>query len=303
MNMKSFLFRLLVIAICLAFVDIVFGWTNKWMIKEATGGETFCQEYVSHKCNEDIVMFGSSRMRHHYNPMVIADSLGVSCYNAGEDGGGIILNYGLYKMLSKRYTPKMIIYDINWNYDAGGTEDDEKYLGWLRKYYDEPGIDSIVVDVSSIEAVKNISNLYRYNTRCIATLGDYVHPVRTYEQGFSPLYGELNYEPQKSNIQHVSAVNPLKIKYLAKLIKDAKAAGTKVVLFVSPQYDSKADNGIYNSIRKFADKNQIPFFDYYYCPGISGNKKYFRDSSHLNVEGAEKWTNIVVSKLKEITVL
>ena len=36
--------------------------------------------------NEDILIFGSSRALHHYNPQIIEDSLGMTCYNVGSGG-------------------------------------------------------------------------------------------------------------------------------------------------------------------------------------------------------------------------
>ena len=39
----------------------------------------------------DVLIMGSSRAHHHYVPEIISDSLGLSCYNTGKDGNGIIL--------------------------------------------------------------------------------------------------------------------------------------------------------------------------------------------------------------------
>ena len=72
----------------LVVVDVTFGYLNRFMIKGAKGGQTYCQDYICNHSNEDIIMMGSSRMRHHYNPVIIEQLTGMSCYNAGEDGGG-----------------------------------------------------------------------------------------------------------------------------------------------------------------------------------------------------------------------
>lgn len=50
--------------------------------------------------------------KNHYVPRVISDSLGMTCFNAGEDGNCIILAYGYLQMIMKRHVPKLVIYEI-----------------------------------------------------------------------------------------------------------------------------------------------------------------------------------------------
>ena len=59
---------------------------------------------------------------------MISDSLGVSCYNAGESGCGIILAYGRLLMILERYTPKAIIYEVTPDFDYLDGKDNHKYL-------------------------------------------------------------------------------------------------------------------------------------------------------------------------------
>lgn len=292
--MKKLLVNLLVLIIILAVVDFVFGYVNRTMIKGAKGGQTYCQEYICNHSSEDIIMMGSSRMRHHYNPDVIQGGLNMSCYNAGEDGGGIILNYGFYQMLTQRYIPKMILYDLTeFDFYKG---DNEKYLGWLRKYYDNPKVKEIIDDVSPTEAVKNLSNLYRYNTRCIATMGDYFHPVRTYNKGYSAIEGVIDYDvvPQKYERQEVDQV---KMKYLTTFIENAQKKGIRLVLFASPQYEAEKGNDYYEPIEELASKYGVLFFNHFYDEDISWHKEFFHDKGHMNGRGADYYSDKIVREL------
>ena len=292
--MKRFIVNIVAMLLILVVVDVTFGYLNRFMIKEAKGGQTYCQEYICNHSNEDIIMMGSSRMRHHYNPVIIEQLTGMSCYNAGEDGGGIILNYGFYQMLIQRYTPKMIMYDLTeFDFYKG---DNEKYLGWLRKYYDNPKVKEIIDDVSPTEAIKNLSNLYRYNTRCIATLGDYLHPVRSYNKGYSAIEGVIDYEviPQNFERQEVDSV---KLKYLIRFIEDAKQKEIKLFFFASPQYEAKEGNDYYAPIDSLAELYNIDFYNHFFDEDISWHKEYFRDKGHMNGRGADLYTAKVVKEL------
>ena len=66
----------------------------------------------------------------------------MTCFNCGQNGNGIVLFYGWWKVISERYHPKMIIYDITTDFDllAG---DNHKYLGWLKEAYDRNGVKEV----------------------------------------------------------------------------------------------------------------------------------------------------------------
>ena len=76
-----------------AVVDFSLGRTFHFLQARA-GGITGAEYYVCEKVTEDIIIMGSSRASHHYVPEIISEELGMSCFNAGRDGNGIILQYG-----------------------------------------------------------------------------------------------------------------------------------------------------------------------------------------------------------------
>jgi hypothetical protein len=49
---------------------------------------------------------------------IIQDSLNMTCYNCGYDACGIITAYGLLRTLYKRYTPKVILYEVTPKFDC-----------------------------------------------------------------------------------------------------------------------------------------------------------------------------------------
>ncbi|MEP7128325.1 MAG: hypothetical protein ABI729_05630 [Chitinophagales bacterium] len=65
------------------------------------------------KMNQDVIILGSSRGRRNYNPQYIADSLGISCYNAGHDGQTIFYEQAIVRLALSRYAPKLVILDLN----------------------------------------------------------------------------------------------------------------------------------------------------------------------------------------------
>ena len=48
-----------------------------------------------------------------------------------------------------------------------------------------------------------------------------------------------------------------------------------------------------------ARKNKIPFINHYQLNTITGHSEYYADYGHLNSKGAEKYSSIIASELKQ----
>ena len=139
--MKRFLLKVVLFFIMLAAVDAAIGFALRHMEQNAKGGFTFRDNFICDQMETDILISGSSRCIRHYNPQIIMDSLGLSCYNSGQMGNGIILNYGRLRMISERKKPSIVIYDLHPPFDLLRGEDNHRYLTWLKSHYerDEEG--------------------------------------------------------------------------------------------------------------------------------------------------------------------
>ena len=132
--MKKHLIKILLFLLIIVAIDVLTGLVCSRLTAMARGGDTARNEYICNGTSEDILVMGSSRAIHHYNPAVIDTVTGMSCYNCGQDGNGVILNYGRLHMILQRYRPRVIIYDVMPEYDLLAGDDNRKYLGWLRPY-------------------------------------------------------------------------------------------------------------------------------------------------------------------------
>ena len=146
--MKKFLLKLALFFAALIVVDRALGMVFSYMGNHAKGGYIGHHKYVTDKTNEDILIFGSSRAIHHYNPQIITDSLGLTCYNCGQDGNGIVMQYGRWKMLSKHHLPKVIIYDIEPAFDMA-VNDNSRYIDRLKPYTGDNDVKEFVAGLTS----------------------------------------------------------------------------------------------------------------------------------------------------------
>ena len=294
--MKKFVFRVLVFFFSIIVLDVLFGYACQYMNNHSKGGGVKSRYYVCKESHEKVLVFGSSRAKHHYVPDIIEDSLGLSCYNTGEDGNGIIFCYGVLKMITQRYKPRLIIYDVSF-FDIY-KDDNMKYVDLLKPYYYEAGIDSIFWSVNPKTQLMMHSSLYRFNTTCLRIIGDFFHPVSITPKGYLPLTKVMDYEPQEDNVQEQREIDCLKLQYFERFIQCASENNIRIVFCVSPLYRSSKMESSYQPIRNICKKYGLPFIFNASVPEISTEKEYFYDRTHMNDRGARLFTQIFLKEMK-----
>lgn len=298
--MKKFIINIVVFACLIVTCDLLLGFGFKYLSAHAKGGDSGRNYYICHQSQNDIIIFGSSRAMHHYDPIILKDSLGASCYNCAKDGNGIIMMYGLYKMITERYQPKVLIYDLCTGFDllAG---DNNKYLGGLKYNYDSNHIDSIFWKVDPLERYKMAVQTYRYNSEFLQLIMDNIYPLRSDHNGYRPVDRVMTYEPKIENGSDTITYqyDELKMYYLKRLIADCKGKGTKLIFYISPMYKAYSDR-IYSPIIDYCKYNSIPIINHYCDEKYVFNKTYFYDSFHMNRTGATVYTKEVAVEVKKI---
>ena len=300
MNTKYFLRKLLLFAFIFACLDLLSGFIFRYLAKNAKGGDTARNEYIANKMDAPILIFGSSRAVHHYVPQYFRNHFGLDCYNCGQDGMGIILFYARYKMITERYIPKIIIYDVLSGFDLE-KGDNYSYLGWLKPYYEKQGVDSIFWNIAPNERYKMYSQMYRYNGKILQMLADNILIMREETDGYRPAYGTMDYEPSRLSDSVSVQLDSVKLYYWEKFIQECNEKGTKLFFTLSPFYGgSNAVDTTYSAIYDLSKKYNIPVINYFNDTDIVNQKDYFMDSFHMNYQGAEVFSKKISEELYSI---
>lgn len=298
-NMKKFVRNILVFFAVVAVIDVAFGFTCRYLNNHAKGGDTKLYYYIANECEADILIFGSSRAFHHYDPRIIEDSLGLSCYNCGIDGNGVVFLYSRLLMITERYVPKVIVYDICGDFDVYDG-DNTKYLKCQKRFYNKPGISDVFELVSPNEKYKMLSQLYRYNGDFIQMLMDNIHPLREFnEGGYRPINQTMAYEPKISdNLEQAILWDQVKYKCMIRFISHCKEKGIKLIFSFSPAYGGN-DCSCENLITELSEEYGIPVINNYKDSEFVYNKGFFYDPMHMNEKGVTMFTKKFVSELEE----
>ena len=300
--MKQFIKKLCFFSALLLAFDFGMGKVFDMLRVNAKNGSTYQNEYIANECSPEILILGASTASHHYDPDVITDALGLSCYNAGKEGCGILLEYARFSMITERKNTKIVIYDVTPQYDylVETPENYSKYTGQLKPYYNKAPVQEVMQKVSSPESIflLKVSSLYRYNSRVLALIADSIvdrNGVR--QNGFSPLSGVM--KPQNKN-DSVSAdelkIDSKKWEFMEKLIQDCEKNGITLIFAVSPAYGGQLSEK-YSPIQDLAEKHNIPFWNYIDHAEISTNSELFQDKIHMNKDGAAKYSKIIAGEL------
>ena len=286
-----------------AVLDVAVGYAATALQKSSKGGLTHKDEFIKTEMNADIVVMGSSRASHHYVSNLIADSLGCSVYNAGMDGKGIIMNYGVLLEITKRYNPKTIIYELTPEFDwVKG--DNEKYLAHLRHAYDITGIDSIFWEVNLNERIKMLSSSYRNNSLVPHLIYDNLIAQIDTLNGYIPLGGV--YKPSEirkestENFTKEDDVDLLKARYLQRFINLCVDKDINLIFAISPIFPNSGHN--YEFGEEMARNNDIKIIDYRKMNTSFkfNDKKIYQDRYHMNNDGATLYSSMIISYLNDI---
>lgn len=303
-DMKRFFIKIAVFVLCIIIVDGLCGVVFSFFRAHAKGGTTQEANYIAEQCDADILVLGSSRAKHHYDPTLL-DSIGGYAYNGGMDGQGIVLGLGRYLMCAEKHVPKIVIYEITPEFDYLVYGQNSKYFGFLRPYYEKPGIKHIFEKFETpFELLKMHSQMYRNNSKLLANVRDFFVKIPN-TRGFYPMYGTLNNYMKKKGEGPMVDVDPVKFFLLERLIEETSKRGTKLFFAISPRFFRvKPDNilPIYEPALEFAKKNNISVLNYFFIPGLSNNPQMFVDFVHMNDSGAKHYSNMIVSKILELSL-
>lgn len=297
--MKKLITRIFLFFVVVALIDMAFGMTCNFLVSHAKGGSTRNHHYIAKECDKEILFFGSSRCMKHYVPKIVEDSLGMSCYNCGELNNGIVFLYGRLIMMTNRYTPKVVIYDVHSGTDIINS-DNIQYLGWLKRYYDEPGVEEVFSMVSPTEHYKMLSQLYRNNGYFAQMSIDNIHPVSVpLENGYYPSYKVMDYDPVITESEQLATWDSTKKECMIRLVELCRSKGITLIFAYSPRYGALRPS-CDELVRSFACEYHIPMLDHYADPEICMQKRYFADAIHMNDLGATVYTRKLVRELRNI---
>lgn len=291
-------------------------WAN-WLQKQTSEK----QIWIMNKKNEkyDVAFLGNSRVFTGINADTVQKITGLRAINLGCDGSALIENYIMLKQfLAHGNEIKTLCLQI----DKSGLID-------MNKAYSYPFHDYLLLDKLDDENVKEAfistkgkvkyycwkyipyikyaeynnfySSRFFFNSNSVKETSFNLSGSRLDDIKMSE---EVKNKKQNDSIINNFEINPISIQYLNKILETCHEKNIKCVLYKTPMYAPyylRSDSGVILTekfIKEYAIKSQCNFIDFQ-DTDISENFENFKDRSHLNKQGANLFSSIFGTLLKQ----
>ncbi|MBO4850087.1 MAG: hypothetical protein J5529_04190 [Prevotella sp.] len=298
--MRKIACTLLVFLVALFAADRLGSMAMEWVFRHSNDVLSPKLRHLADGVDEDVVLLGASRCHHHYVPSVIADSLGLSVYNAGVGGAdNIYSHYIVLCHVLASHAPKVVCLEVMPT-DVNQQAEPFTVTSFFAPLYGRNAVADSIFLLAGTHWRYRLSHLYRYNAKASSMLwGLVLNRQRGSDNGYIPLERAAIPPSSATAEKPVGETDSLKLSYLKRFADLCRQHGTQLVLTISPKFTLAGANH-YDALRQFARDNALPLLDYH-TPGLYlDHPEYFKDVSHLCDEGARVFSSLFAHDLKEV---
>ena len=304
---------LLLLCIVACASDFIISRKLKTSNTAASGEYSTWNDLYNGKIESEIAVYGSSRAVAHINPLIIEDSLKLSCYNLGIDGHNFWMQYFRHiELLKYNEAPKVIVLSLDPTTltSKGGIFNSDQFLPYMLN--DEC--------IRMYATSYNYFSAWDYRVPMVRYFGKdhlILHVLKLFvrsqpdslarQKGY---YGQrLGWntdllEARKMLLSYKVGIDTGAVTLLEKFLRECQGRGMKIIFVYTPQYIEgqqfiENKQSIMDIYRQLGSRHDIPFLDYS-SDSICLSKKYFYNSSHLNKAGSELFSRKLGHDLKTL---
>ncbi|WP_294142888.1 hypothetical protein [uncultured Sanguibacteroides sp.] len=296
------IYDILIVLVILILVDCGVGRIGSCLISQLEESSFYGE--INNSLNSitpDVLIIGASTAKSDVVPQLIMDSLGISAYNAGSDGKNILYHSCVGNAVINRKPPEVIIC-VLFPFEFQHNLNDR--LSVLNPFYDRDSLIHATVNLKSpAEWIKMKSNLYRYNSKILTIISNKFQKKDSSKSfGYRALPIVTPY-PELKRIESGADyfVDSVSVKRFVDFVRLCKEKKIHLITVISPYY------GIYDEgessipiISKICSQEDIVFLDYSQDKYFLDHPEMFKDQSHLNHHGAERYTGILINNLRDV---
>ena len=304
MSALTFWKRFFFICLCVILLDFSIGKALEFFYFKQNKGRVYNITVALEKQTCDVLILGSSRAMHHYNPEILSDSLKLSSYNAGLDGQSILYSKGVLDVVLERYKPKIIILDLTLSeFDPKGNSYDMLYA--LNPYVKRhPILWKTLSHKSKPEKIKHLSSIYPYNSMIVEiAIGNMSRSFKKREiseNGFFPSVGIWKEEITTVDFPD-SALDAVKTKAFEDICSLCSENNIDLYVVISPAFQMIENvSSSISYLERVCDSLNIPLLNFINDMNYVDNS-HFKDMTHLNGQGADLFSKDVSHRILTIS--
>ena len=298
MNTKKFITLSLTLPAVLILMDFAIGTGLRTLYFTQKQGRLYNLTRTMEQSTSEILIFGSSRAENQYNPAILSDSLGMTCYNAGYAGQSVFYHKALLEVIVERYIPRLVIIDIK-TYELDKIQPDYDRLSALNPYVKRHPVIRETISLRKHEKIKHLSSIYPFNSMFTRIIMGHtrIKTKDSNENGFSPIEGVWSDSMKKRTFNNDKPLDENKINAFNRILSICKENDINLVAVISPSFENQINttSSIDYMIEKCKQQN-IPVINFTNSADFRDNR-LFHDISHLNATGADIFTSKLAGKI------
>ena len=293
--------RIVITLVVLFICDRGIGYLMKYLYFNQQSGDGCLVTYVIDSTEADILVLGSSRAKHSYDPLIVEDSTNFSCFNAGRDGTEhLLFNYGQFLAAIQRYNPKIVILDLRPE-DLAYSAKEYDMLSPLLPYYKTHGeIRELLLERGPFEKPKHISSLYPFNSLIFQVIMGNLElnkKRKVHYNGYVP-FREAKVVGQIDTLPiHVAKLDEYKIGLLRNMISVCNHKNIRLIFVYSPTWHIVTETSYDSVLADLCKEYQVEYLNMANLPDFLENPGYFYDRTHLNEKGARIFTSLLLRNI------
>ena len=264
--------------------------------------------------NADMLINGSSRAWVQFSPYILDSSLGINSYNLGMDAAPPDIQYERLKVyLRYNKKPKYILQEVGYVttfFASRGLPNYQQFLPYLNDTAVWRLYKSLYPNVTIVE---RYFPLYKYNNQLPLIkegLMSYIGKGRVSGKYKGYMGHELSWDSSFSEMARLNPkgfeckIEPKALATLEQYLTLCKENDIQIILVYPPFYYEANryivnHKLILNKLDELAKKYEIPYLDYR-NRYLDSSKNYYYNSQHLNKQGSELFTQMLVKDLQKI---
>ncbi len=260
--------------------------------------------YNSPEEEYDVIYFGSSNTYCSFNPLVIWEKTGVKSYVFATQQQPVWATYHYMADAFKRQKPDVAVMDI-----LMFSKNEEYYDDGVNyTFCDNMPLSRNKIELARVSAPKGkrfglLCRFVKYHSRWNdLNEGDFAYrrsEMSDYSKGYYVLDSACDnaVRTDTSAVTDAADISEKNLEYLYKIIELCRNNNVELMLVKAPSNSTAEEKRYYNAVKEIAAREGITYADYnlhYDAIGLDLKHDFF-DATHLNVWGAEKFSEYFVN--------
>lgn len=282
-------------------MDLLAGVGLKKLFFKQVRGTNYRTHQTLNTCIPEVLVLGSSRASHHYNPQPFYQAGMSSFYNGGRDGTLFEYNLACIQSILKRHHPKMIIADLNFEDFYENNKPNENLRSIIPFYHTNPELQHLIIEVrGKLEPLKQWSRVYPYNSTLLNSISNIVRAPNPQDTvGYMPLEGTMDQTSVDTVNFENSNFNLFRLDLFKRTIALCAKKKVELVFVQSPRYTYYQNHKIEQMLKVTTTQNAGRFFSFANDTFFMSRPFLFKDQSHLNDSGATIFSKILIEKITQ----